>query len=494
MSTARFSTIGEPTSPPGGKVIIYVDEDDKHLKQIDEDGTVHDLTDTTPLSDEEFANKVGDQTDLTGVVPIDDIVSLNADTTKIDIISFDYFIQGAHYNYTGGTAIIPTIAAGDSSTWVGVDSTSILFSDDKFTDEETKTILPLARLQALQGQSGPGSDLQEPIQLTFAIGQEGYNERQWIEQSIGVLYTEGGTYSENTSVPLQIDQESGIFYNAQRRRISFATTANIEVSRVYHVGGIPTVQNRSTLIIPKYYDDGTDTVALPTNKYVSHTLLRSPKEENLFFLIYGSTVYDSQSQAEEAPVDYSIFQGQAISGLYKAARFIIKGDSTNIEAIQDERPRFILEDESTGKGTRPPSYACEYLSASAETTITTAGVFVKVAGTITGVTTSADFTIVGNNRFLYTGKEKRRFKVDVVCSVTSVGNNQTVRARFAINGVTTAPSEQQQVGVGTRVGNIPLSCMPELEENDYIEFWIANVNETSNLTVDYMNMNLISVD
>jgi len=36
--------------------------------------------------------------------------------------------------------------------------------------------------------------------------------------------------------------------------------------------------------------------------------------------------------------------------------------------------------------------------------------------------------------------------------------------------------------------------MPELEENDYIEFWIANVDETSNLTVDYMNMNLISVD
>jgi len=291
-----------------------------------------------------------------------------------------------------------------------------------------------------------------------------------------------------------VDQASGIFYNAQRRRITFATTANIEASRVYHIGGIPSVQNRSTLIIPKYYDDGTDIVALPANKYVSHTLLRSPKEENLFFLIYGSTIYDSQAQAAQAAVDYSIFQGQATSGLYKVARFIVRGDSTNIEAIQDERPSFIIEDESTDKGTLPPSSACMYVSTSAETIIGVAGTFVKVLGTTTEVTTSADFTAVGNNRFLYTGKEKRRFKVDNVCSITSTGNNQTVRARFAVNGATIAASEQQQVGVGTRVGNIPLSCMPELEENDYIEFWIANVNETSNLTVDYMNMNLISVD
>jgi len=335
--------------------------------------------------------------------------------------------------------------------------------------------------------------LQAPLHLTFAIGQEGYNERAWIENSIGVLYASGGTFTES-STPLQVDQTVGVFYSAQRRRMAITADTNIEASSVYNVSGTPTVQNRATIVIPKYYDDGTDIVVLPTNKYVSHTLLRSPKEEDLYFLIYGTAIYDSQSQAEEASVDYNIFQSQAASGLYKVARFVVKGYSTNIEAIQDERPKFLLEDESTGAGTRPPSYACEYLSSSAETTITTAGVFVKVAGTTTEVATSADFTAVGSNRFLYTGAETRRFKVEVVSSITSVGNNQTVRGRFAINGTTIAPSEQEVVGTGTRVGSMAISCMPELDENDYIEFWVANVGADSNLTVDYMNMNLISVD
>jgi len=448
---------------------------------------------TTEEIDAKFDAKVGDQTKVTGVISIEDILSLNTDIKKIDVLAFDYFIQGTRYSYAGDTAVSPTIGSGDSSTWVGINSTDIIYSDDRFTNEETKTILPLGRLQAIQGQSGPGSDLQTPLHLTFAIGQEGYNERAWIEGGIGVLYESGGTFTES-STALQVDQAVGVFYNAQRRRMSISSDTDIEASSVYNVSGSPTVQTRATLVVPKYYDDGTDIAALPANKYVSHTLLRSPKEDDLYFLIYGDTVYDSQAQAEEAKPDYNIFQGQAASGLYKVARFIVKGDSTNIEAIQDERPKFILEDESTGSGRRPASYACEYISSSAETTIVSDGVFVKVAGTTTEVTTSADFTVVGDNRFLYTGTETRRFKVDVVCSVTSAGNNQVVRARFAVNGTTLVPSEQQQVGVGTRVGNVPLSCLPELEENDYIELWIANVGATSNLTVDYMNMNLVSVD
>jgi len=448
---------------------------------------------TTSFESSDFDDAVGAETELTGIMSIEDIVDLNTDISKLDILTFDYFIQGVKYNYAGGTAVSPTIGAGDSSTWQGIDSGGLVYSADKFTTEELKTILPLARLQAVQGDSGSGSDLQSPIHLTYSKSQDGYIDREWIENCIGALYASGGLYTES-STALQVNQSAGAFHSAQRKHIEISADTDIEASAVYNVSGTPTPQTRATLVIPKYYDDDTDIVALPTNKYVSHTLLRSPKAEDLFFLVYGNAIYDSQAQAEEANAQYSVFQSQAASGLIAVARFIVKGDSTNIEAIQDERPKFLLQDESTGTGTRPSSYASEYLTSSAETTIVADGVFVKAAGTTTEITTSADFTAVGNNRFLYTGTMKRRFKVEVVCSMTSVGNNQTVRGRFAIDGVTVAHSEQEAVGVGTRVGSMALSSMPELDENEYIEFWVANIGATSNLTVDYMNFNLISVD
>lgn len=495
MSKARFQETTPPDTPAAGKVVVYVDEADKHLKQKDDTGAVKDLTNTDGLTDKQFADKVGSQTDLHGVIPLDDIVELNTDISKIDIIPFDYFIQGIFYQYAGGTTILPTIATGDSSTWVGINTTEIVYSENEFTDEETKTILPLARLQTLQGQSGAGSDLQEPLPKAFAIGLEGYSERLWIKEGIGVLYAKGGTYIENTGVPLQVDQEAGKFFTAQRRPTSFGTTANIEASRVYHVNGIPSVQNRATLIVPLFYDDDDtgNIVELPLNKYVSHTLLRSPKEENLFFFIYGSTLYDSQAQAEEAPVSYSIFQSQSFSGIYTVANFVVGGASTKIEAIQDKRPNIILQDESTGKGILPSSYAGIYFSATEPTTISAIGEYVKIAGTSTEIKSSADFTIE-NNRLTHTGETPRTYKVDATTSITSVSNNQLIGTAYAINDEVILGSELQILGVATKVGAMPLTFIVELSKDEYIEQWVVNYTSTSNVTAVSKNMNIVSVD
>jgi len=47
-----------------------------------------------------FSNAVGAETELTGIIPIEEMVSLNADITKIDIDAFEYFIQGNKYSYS----------------------------------------------------------------------------------------------------------------------------------------------------------------------------------------------------------------------------------------------------------------------------------------------------------------------------------------------------------------------------------------------------------
>lgn len=295
---------------------------------------------TATYGTEAFCNAVGETTSITGVTSLDDLVSLNADISKLDIIAFDYYIQGVKYSYAGDAAISPTIGAGDSSTFVGVDSSGLVYSEDKFTEEQTLTILPIARMQAVQGDSGPGSDLQTPIHLMYTITQEGHEGRAWMEGVIGALYQEGGLYIENVGTPLQVDQLEGAFHNAQRKHIDIAADTNIEASSLYNVSGTPSLQTRATLVIPKFYDDGTDIAALGNNKYVSHTLLRSPKAEDVFIFVYGDTQYNSQADAEQAPIDYNIFLSQAASGLMAVARFVVKGDSSNIISIIDERPVF----------------------------------------------------------------------------------------------------------------------------------------------------------
>jgi len=138
------------------------------------------------------------------------------------------------------------------------------------------------------------------------------------------------------------------------------------------------------------------------------------------------------------------------------------------------------------------SHADYYVSSSAETTISSIGAAVKVAGTTTNVT-AKNFTHT-DNRATYTGKDTHVFQVTASISMTSAGNNVVASLFVYKNGSVIAASEQQRrVNTGTDVGNAALNVMVELAENDYIEIWIANETTTANFTVEYMNVAVIGV-
>jgi len=284
------------------------------------------------------ASKSTDDLAATGIVNGTGLVELNADPTKIDIDNGIYYIKGVRYVYAGGTAISPTIGAGDSSTFVGFDASGLVYSETKWTNIQKQTILPLARLQAVQGQTGPGSTLITPIDQRFIISENGYLQRLWQEEAIGALYNSGGIYNES-STALQLDQTAGIMYSAQRNRIEIPVSADIEAKAVYHVSGSWSVQTQATLVIPKFYDNGTDIVGLGPSKHGAHTLLKGPKEDDQFFLIYSDTEYGSLAAAQAAPANYGVFVSQAASGVIAVCNIILTGSSTSIESIVDFRPR-----------------------------------------------------------------------------------------------------------------------------------------------------------
>ena len=287
--------------------------------------------------DEQIGSATGSAIKYTGLVEHDGgVVTLNTDITKIDITGCRYWLSGVMYTYDGGIAITPTIGAGDSSFFVGLDSTGLMYSGATWSDAQKETIIPLCRLQAVQGQSGPGSDLQPPIDQRYVIGEEGWIRRLWHEQTIGALYYQGGEIYESTT-PLQLSETAGRLYTAQGMPKTISAATDIQALQLNHVGGVWSLGTKATIVTPKFYDDGTDLVALPNNKWATHTLLRAPKEDDSFILVISPAQYQSEADAQAAPIYFGLFQNQALSGLYPVAHLLVKGASTNV-TIQDHRP------------------------------------------------------------------------------------------------------------------------------------------------------------
>jgi hypothetical protein len=114
------------------------------------------------------------------------------------------------------------------------------------------------------------------------------------------------------------------------------------------------------------------------------------------------------------------------------------------------------------------------------TVLTVVDTPVKVAGTsVNGISTS-DFVLT-NGRITYIGKGKRTFMVSSAIASERVGGSGQVAYTFsiAVNGVVLAKSSISR-SLGVPEGAIPLQCLVELDENDYVE----NFVETSSVGLE----------
>lgn len=287
----------------------------------------------------DFDNTVGAALHVTGIISGGE-VTLNTDTSKVDISPCVYYIQGVKYSYPGVTAYSPPFGATETARRLGLDSTGLVSQQGNFSDSQKQTILPIARLQAEQGSAGPGSLIIPPIDQRFPISEFGYIDRVWRERVFGALYTEtGGMYVED-STPLHIDQTAGMFFDAQGKRQQVSATSHISAKMVYHISGVWQIQPDIMLVVPTtQYDNGTDLVTLTDTYWTSHTLLKSPKSQNEFFLVIGKSQHATQTEAEAVLPNYGPFMDEATSNLIAVAKIIVRKDATSINRIVNIQPR-----------------------------------------------------------------------------------------------------------------------------------------------------------
>ena len=120
--------------------------------------------------------------------------------------------------------------------------------------------------------------------------------------------------------------------------------------------------------------------------------------------------------------------------------------------------------------------------------IITVAVPIKVAGTTIANAINQKFTH-SNNRVTYVGAINRNFKITTTISVTSSSSNDQVGFYIAKNG-SVLPESEMYVTTNTtsRAESVTIQTITSLNTSDYIEIWVENKSDASDITVTYMNV------
>lgn len=133
--------------------------------------------------------------------------------------------------------------------------------------------------------------------------------------------------------------------------------------------------------------------------------------------------------------------------------------------------------------TLAPPMGSFYFSSAVETVIANPNEWTKALGT-TSLVTGMKVNMPVNNRLVYTEAPDTHAHIAASLSMTAEGNQKVMGVCIAKNGVPIEHSKlQRKVGTGTDVGSTALHADIILSQNDYLELWVANHTDDTNITL-----------
>lgn len=127
------------------------------------------------------------------------------------------------------------------------------------------------------------------------------------------------------------------------------------------------------------------------------------------------------------------------------------------------------------------------------TTISVAGTYVKASGVSTAGDFNQRFTHDPSGRLTYISELAQTFQVSITASMSS-GNNKVLGIQAYKNGTPANTHVSKSTSSGTgRSENVVYQAIIRLEANDYVELYIANTTDTTNITVEDMTVQIIAI-
>ena len=147
--------------------------------------------------------------------------------------------------------------------------------------------------------------------------------------------------------------------------------------------------------------------------------------------------------------------------------------------------------------TMHPSYGSIYVTTPAETTINGTASFVKAAGTTADVNlhrVSGTTALAVDNRLRYDGTPTIHVHGVISFSMTiATGTNKVLELAAAKNGTVLDHSVVSRNAASTAVGTGALHFDTMMSTNDYVELWVRNTTDTTNIQIEHAYIFIMSM-
>lgn len=395
------------------------------------------------------------------------------------------------------TGIVADLAAGDLSE-VGAGASIVTRSNYVIAKVKGDLPAPAAGVITLTSDV----DVNGIIDITTdKIDLNGFSMRGFNPYNDGILYTGTAEMFTGTSeglvanLKLTASAVGGEVFNVS----DVGKTKLLNIYNCHFDGsdGLGTITGYYiTSLVECVFTNNTNGITFTDNNhvFVSHTSWMS-SNSNDFMTFTGTTIVIGIIGGHLHPLASKSATGIDISGIVSLGRgsihaLVLSGNGTFSNGT------FGTEWSIDADGIQPQSdeqaVGGLHISAAVQTVIALVNTAVKVLGT---TTTFGLFRVDDdggtNNRLKYLGSGDRSFHVTADLTFISASNNKVWEFGIYKNGLKLNTNEMQITKANkTDLTHLSLSSVIDMSQNDYVELWVANLTDSTNLTVQKMNLSI----
>lgn len=261
-----------------------------------------------------------------------DILSIATDTTKLKVNAFEYYILGSRY-YQPSVELTVSFASPNKVKVLMANASGLYFlPGDTFPTSED--LVDALEVGAVRTTNGTNIDIVG--NSSFFINEVFRNLYIWSKFVKRTSFLTNAALVTASATPRKLDIQGGNILDPNLNLETIAGATQIAVSEVYNVAGVYTIQTQtlSYSINVTEYDNGTNLIVIASNKFTTHTLLRSSRS-GLYYLVFGRAEYGTALLAEAEPIQRGLFtQGSEIEPI---AQIIVSQATASISKIIDVR-------------------------------------------------------------------------------------------------------------------------------------------------------------